>query len=762
LKLLSRTHVNSLYDVKVDTNYNAKKICNGLNGNASLSGANGVIISTTLATGSTQCPDGGTKLESFTDLNSNGTYESGVDSFYSVKYTCNGSNSVTITTSIASGDGTCPNGGTLVNTFIDMNHNGTYESTIDKNSNTYKVCHGQKALVLSTSLAVGDATCPAGGTQLTTCIDSNGDSNCTSGPDLNYAVQKICNGPGAGFLVTIENAGSNCKAGGYRLDRFQDNNNNGVYDLGTDTGYTNTYICNGLNWLSKSTSFTAGNGTAGDNTACPVGGVRFEFGYDHVNSSNGTYNIGVDGVLDTVEIVGAATAYSCHGSNSFAGPLISKFQNDSEGTKARFYWEIVTADGANPTIKLAYSSTKAGIQAWNCESTLAGVTVVTDFASCTDTTYRTSSSGSLNSNAICGFDLTAAPFSTAAWDYRYFKLCAQNSTSPNSQTLTNFRVAGNVPSGMVMVHLDDWPIHEFANTNIVPFTYAIDKWEPYISSGAITNGTPGVCTSTNCISSSTGVLTSASGIIPASAIDWYASRKGCANRTAAGYTGVSTPRTLHMQTEMEEFVANYGTPDHYFNAFGSQLTGQYTNTYIGPGYGGCNVDLAHNYQDVAFNGTEYFTTGDVGTKNCISRYGARDLIGNFAELLDGYYENLTSNTTRQKSVYWGTTDIVTTVMSDALLGYAVPISGTQLYYIQDWDYQNLLPKTYIVPPSGAPNPKFFMDMVYWDASGATRIVYTGINIWANGSNSGRFEKSTTWTPTTQATGMVTRCAILSP
>jgi len=35
---------NSTYNSTVDTNYNAKKICNGLNGTASLSGANGVII----------------------------------------------------------------------------------------------------------------------------------------------------------------------------------------------------------------------------------------------------------------------------------------------------------------------------------------------------------------------------------------------------------------------------------------------------------------------------------------------------------------------------------------------------------------------------------------------------------------------------------------------------------------------------------------------------------------------------------------------
>ena len=753
---------DSTYNSTIDTNYNAKKICNGLNGSASLSGANGVIITTTLAIGSTQCPGGGTKLESFTDLNANGTYESNIDSFYNVKYTCNGSNSVTLTSTIASGDVTCPSGGTLINTFTDMNNNGTYESTIDKNSNTYKVCNGQKALVLSTTLASGDTTCPGGGTQLTSCIDSNGDSACTSGPDLNYAVQKICNGPGAGFLVTTENAGSNCKAGGYRLDRFQDNNNNAVYDVGTDTGYTSTYICNGLNWLSKSTSFTAGNGTAGDNTACPVGGVRFEFGYDHVNSSNGSYNVGTDGILDTVEIVAPATAYSCNGANSFAGPLISKFQNDSEGSKARFYWQILSADGAAPNVKLAYSSTKAGIQAWNCESTLAGVTVVTDFASCTDTTYRTAASGAFNSDSKCGFDLSAAPFSTSAWDYRYFKLCAQNSTSPNSQNITNFRVAGNVPSGMVMVHLDDWPIHEFANTNVVPFTYAIDKWETYMSSGSVTNGTPGVCTSTNCVSTTTAVLTSASGQTPRATIDWFASRKGCANRTAAGYTGANTLRTIHMTTEMEQFVANYGTPDDYYTTFGSQITGLLASNYLGPGYQGCNLDLKHNYTDATFDSNEYYTTGNSGTKNCISRYGARDLIGNFGELMDVFYENLTNNATRQKSLYWGTSDILTTVISDAILGYAVPTSAATQYYIQDWDYQNLLPKTYLVATVAPPNPQFFMDRMFWDVTAASSVIINGSGQWGGGSNGGRFSTSNSWARTDTTAAVGTRCAITSP
>jgi hypothetical protein len=433
-----------------------------------------------------------------------------------------------------------------------------------------------------------------------------------------------------------------------------------------------------------------------------------------------------------------------------------------EGAKARFNWEIMTGDGSAPTVKLAYSSTKAAIQAWNCESSLAGVTIVTDFSSCTDTTYRTAASGAFNSDSKCGFDLTAAPFSTAAWDYRYFKLCAQNNTSPNSQNITSFRVAGNVPNGMVMVHQDDWPIHEFANTTIVPFTYAIDKWEPYMSSGSVTNGTPGGCTLNSCVSTTTGVFTSASGQTPVVNMDWYAGRKGCANRTAAGYTGATTLRTIHMTTEMENFVANYGTPDTYFTVFGSQLSGYLANTSLQAGYGGCNIDLKHNYTDSTLDYNEFVITGDIATKNCISRYGARDLIGNMGEILDGYYENLTNNLTRQKSVYWGTTDRATTVISDTNLGYAVPTTGNPGYYVHDWDYQNLLPKSYLNVTVGGPNPKFFLDLMYWDATGATRIAFSGYNAYSYGTHSGRFDKSNAWTATTTSFAITTRCAITAP
>jgi hypothetical protein len=161
------------------------------------------------------------------------------------------------------------------------------------------------------------------------------------------------------------------------------------------------------------------------------------------------------------------------------------------------------------------------------------------------------------------------------------------------------------------------------------------------------------------------------------------------------------------------------------------------------------------------NFNEYYMTGDVGTKNCISRYGSRELIGNFSELVDGYYENLTNNTTRQKSAYWGTPDRAITVISDAILGYVFPtnvsFSGA---YVQDFDYQNLLPKTYTTGIN--PNPKFFMDGIYINSTVSTRIVGIGQASWYNGTHLGRFEKVINFSATAVSADTSSRCAITSP
>jgi len=223
----------------------------------------------------------------------------------------------------------------------------------------------------------------------------------------------------------------------------------------------------------------------------------------------------------------------------------------------------------------------------------------------------------------------------------------------------------------------------------------------------------------------------------------------------------NTLRTIHLNTEMESFVATYGTPDGQDATIGgaNALVGA-SQGYITSGYLGCNTDLLHDYSDTTYDFTEFFQTGVIATKNCISRYGARDLIGNYPEWFDGYHENTNNSTTRQRSVYWGTADRVTTVISDAILGYALP-TGTQTISVSDWDYQNLLPKPPYVALT-APSVKFFSD-VFFIAAIASPLVSSNNNYGrpTSGSRAGRFQRDISAIPTNSGS-YVPRCAITSP
>ena len=123
---------------------------------------------------------------------------------------------------------------------------------------------------------------------------------------------------------------------------------------------------------------------------------------------------------------------------------------------------------------------------------------------------------------------------------------------------------------------------------------------------------------------------------------------------------------------------------------------------------------------------------------------------------------MNSTTTRQKSVYWGTADRVTTVINDTNLGYSIPTSVSSLYYVQDWDYQNLMPKSYLAVTTASPNPKFFMDLIWLDSSATAKVSAVGWGAWSYGSHLGRFHKSVYSLPTASGADASVRCAIISP
>ena len=177
---------------------------------------------------------------------------------------------------LLAGDADCPNGGILVESGIDENGNSLLDDNeVDK---AEKVCNGQDgadgadgsngldALVSTSTINTGDATCPNGGILIETGIDSNRNGSLDNG-EVNKS-EKLCNGQdgangqngsdgqdgsnGLNSLIAFsdEPAGSNCPYGGMRVDSGLDNNGNGTLDIGEidQTGFVCSQLDSSIGW----------------------------------------------------------------------------------------------------------------------------------------------------------------------------------------------------------------------------------------------------------------------------------------------------------------------------------------------------------------------------------------------------------------------------------------------------------------------------------------------------------------------------------
>jgi hypothetical protein len=182
-KVVSGLDINNdglLQDSEIQT---TKYICNGQSGNNSL-------VSFVAEPAGTNCSSGGYKLNSGVDLNKNNVLD--LAEITNSQFICNGltGNNSLISLVAESSGGNCATGGYKINSGIDLNKNGTLEST-EVQSSKY-ICNG-----------------------------ANG---------LNYLIG-----------VVAEASGSNCTYGGYRFNTGMDLNNNGVLDNNEIT--KSDYIC---------------------------------------------------------------------------------------------------------------------------------------------------------------------------------------------------------------------------------------------------------------------------------------------------------------------------------------------------------------------------------------------------------------------------------------------------------------------------------------------------------------------------------------
>lgn len=223
------------------------------------------------------------------------------------------------------GDNRCPNGGVEIPIGIDENGNGQLDE--DEIDETKVVCHGKngsdgidgvngKNALIKVSFENSGSNCPAGGQKIEIGLDDDGDGqlDSTEVDETRY----VCHGIGGqngddghNALVEVapENAGPNCPAGGYKIQTGLDGNDNGQLDS-TEIDETR-YVCNGLGLAFTTTPIPSGS-------QCLYGGYQLSFGLDLDN----------DGTLSATEAQQSTLLCSPPLNAGWQGPRPLEFVHD--------------------------------------------------------------------------------------------------------------------------------------------------------------------------------------------------------------------------------------------------------------------------------------------------------------------------------------------------------------------------------------------------------------------------------------------------
>lgn len=271
------------------------------------------------------CVNGGSKIESGTDLNGNGKLDAG--EIESTSYACNGQkgadgkaaeagadgkdgangHGALVTTSADDANGACP-GGYRVDQGIDANDDGELAESEIRSS--FQVCAGKdgttgqdaKNMLLAVTVEAAGANCTSGGQKITSGTDLDSDGSLAEA-EVQHT-EYVCNGANGSTglnslsAVTTEAAGANCANGGLRIDLGLDDDASGTLEAGEID--TTRYVCDGAAGTDGINSLVSVvDEPAGAN--CAAGGERITYGLDEDG----------DGTLDPSEVSG--TRYVCDG-----------------------------------------------------------------------------------------------------------------------------------------------------------------------------------------------------------------------------------------------------------------------------------------------------------------------------------------------------------------------------------------------------------------------------------------------------------------
>ena len=324
---------------EVDSSY---PVCDGR------AGSTAAVATSPLALGDANCPGGGVQVDTGLDENGNGMLDGA--EIASTSYLCNGvapETRVDINPSGAwvLGDEStiCPGNGTEVVSYIDLDSNGTYTAGTDTLLASDGVCFGDDTLVVTTTLPIGDAQCPQGGTRIDSGRDANGNGvlDMAEIADTSYAcavASRVTSNSSGGWMVLDEAA--SCTDGGTEILSFVDLDGDNTYSVG-DLLIEADFACNGSSGVDGLDSLSNATYFSGNQNGCPSGGNQIDFGLD----LNG------DGSLQPGEVT--STYFVCDGTaglneGSTATPIAIAAsptpQLATVGAGGSSYYQLTTLD----------------------------------------------------------------------------------------------------------------------------------------------------------------------------------------------------------------------------------------------------------------------------------------------------------------------------------------------------------------------------------------------------------------------------------
>lgn len=313
-------------------------VCNGTNGTNGTNGSDGadvLVTSAVLGTGDTNCPNGGIQIDAGTDngdnngVAGNGVLESGeVDTTSHVCNGVDGYEALVATTPEAPGNA-CPAGGEKIEVGIDDDRSGILDSA-EVDHTTY-VCNGLDGLTTLVTITDEEpgTNCVAGGEKVEAGLDLDA-SGILDSAEVTETVF-VCDGVDAVQVlvrVTAEPAGVNCAAGGQKVESGGDDDASGA--LEENEVDSATYVCNGVD--GRTSLVVASDEAAGQN--CAAGGQRIDSGLDLDQS----------GILEATEITD--TTYVCNGVNGIdATQVLISVQTEDPGDNCAAGGQKIEAGG---------------------------------------------------------------------------------------------------------------------------------------------------------------------------------------------------------------------------------------------------------------------------------------------------------------------------------------------------------------------------------------------------------------------------------